>query len=168
MLSLVGWCAGLPLAQLAFPKNYTLLVLAVLGILALVFHMADRMLWYLPAAAICSLSAIAMGIWSQENLVRIALVGTANNPCAVCMQNGQAVILFRGGQSNVRAVTQYLAENADPEVTLVVDLRQDPSLLNFGEWPVSEIRDLEGYTQQTALTMWHWTCIMMAAEVLPS
>lgn len=151
MLSLVGWCAGLPLAQLALPKNYTLLVLAVLGILALVFHMADRMLWYLPAAAICSLSAIAMGIWSQENLVRIALVGTANNPCAVCMQNGQAVILFRGGQSNVRAVTQYLAENADPEVTLVVDLRQDPSLLNFGEWPVTEIRDLEGYTQQTAL-----------------
>lgn len=151
MLSVITWCAGLPLAQLALPKNYTLLVLAVLAVLALVFYMADRLLWYLPAAALCILSAVALGIWSQKDLVRIALVGTANNPCAVCVQNGQALILFRGGQSNVRAVSRYLAENADPNVTLVVDLRQDPTTLDFSGWPIIRMADLDKYTEQTAL-----------------
>lgn len=150
MLLLITWCAGLPLAQLHLPQQYTLLVLGVLAFLAVFFWIARQFVWYLPVAMLCTCAAIALGFWAQRDVVRIALVGAANNPCAVCTQNGRALILFRGGQSNLRAVSAYLAEQASPDVTLLVDLRQDPSLLDFGNWPVFSMdTSTEFYSQNT-------------------
>lgn len=145
MTAIIVWCASLPAARVDLPARYTLLVLAVLGALAVVFWRARKMLWYLPAACACTAAAVALGIWAQRDIVRIALVGAANNPCVVCTQNGQAAVLFRGGQSNLRAVDTYLAEHALPEVTMVVDLRQDPSELDFGLEPITAAEQTNFY-----------------------
>ena len=145
MTAIIVWCANLPAAHVDLPARYTLLVLAVLGALAVVFWRARKMLWYLPAAGICTAAAVALGVWAQRDVVRIALVGAANNPCVVCTQNGQAAVVFRGGQSNLRAVDTYLAEHALPEVTMIVDLRQDPSELDFGLEPIAVAEQADFY-----------------------
>lgn len=132
LLQVVTWCASLPLAHLYLPPRYTLLVLAVLGCLALVFRLARRMVWYLPASLVCTLAAVTLGVWAQRDVVTIALVGAANNPCAVCTQNGQTLVLFRGGESNLRAVREYLTGRGLPDIDLLVDLRQEPGTLSFG------------------------------------
>lgn len=151
MIALTAWCAGLPLAHVDLPRRYTLLVLAVLGALALLFWKRRRMLWYLPAAALCTALAVGLGVWAQRDVVRIALVGAANNPCAVCTQNGQAVVLFRGGQSNLRAVNTYLADHALPAVTLLVDLRQNPSDLDFPAEQMVRLEELPESGTRTVL-----------------
>jgi competence protein ComEC len=112
MLAIVNWCAALPQAYIDLPVRYTLLVFGMLGVLAWLFWRAKRLLWYLPAAVLCSVVAVVLGIAAQRDVVRIALVGAGNNPCLVCTQNDSAVILFRGGKSNLNAVEEYLAEQA--------------------------------------------------------
>ncbi len=127
----VEWCAELPGARLALPKVYTLFVLAVLGLLALLFWRAKRFGWYLPAAAVCTVLAVLMGYGMGHDVVRVAAVGTAGNACLVIEQNGRAAVLFRGGASNLRAVEDYLLNSGEPEQTLLVDLRQDPREMSF-------------------------------------
>ncbi len=95
------------------PQRYTLFVLAVLGALAVCFWHARRLRLYLPAAALCTVLAVGLGVWMQRDVVQINLVGASNNPCVVCVQNGQAVVFFRGGESNWSAVQNYLAGPAD-------------------------------------------------------
>lgn len=151
MLLLVTWCSGLPLAQLSLPRKYTLLVLGALALLAVFFWLTRQFLWYLPAAVLCGCTAMALGFWAQKDVVRIALVGAANNPCAVCIQNGTALILFRGGQSNLRAVSTYLAEQSSPDVSLLVDLRQNPSTLDFGDWTVLSMDTAQSFCIQKSL-----------------
>lgn len=133
LFAVVSWCASLPVARINLPARYTLLVLVILGVLALLFRLAGRMAWFLPAAMVCSVTAFALGIWAQRDVVTIALVGAANNPCTVCLQNGRALVLFRGGESNLRAVRQYLAQRGEEEIDLLVDLRQNPETLSGGE-----------------------------------
>ena len=58
----------------------------------------------LPAVAACAVLAVGMGLWMQRDVVQLALVGAANNPCVVCVQNGKTVVFFRGGESNLAAV----------------------------------------------------------------
>ena len=48
--------------------------------------------------------AVGMGVWMQRDVVQLTLVGSSGNPCVVCVQNGKAVVLFRGGESNLTAV----------------------------------------------------------------
>lgn len=151
MFLLVSWCAELPLAQLHLPRQYTLLVLGVLALLAVFFWMTRQFVRYLPAVILCTCTAIIFGFWAQKDVVRIALVGAANNPCAVCIQNGNALVLFRGGQSNLRAVSAYLAEQSSPDVSLLVDLRQKPSTLDFGNWPVLSMDTLADFYSQNTL-----------------
>lgn len=146
MIALTSWCAGLPLAHMDLPRRYTLLVLVVLAALAILFWKKRRMLLYLPAAAFCTALAVFLGIWARRDVVRIAMVGASNNPCAVCMQNGQALVLFRGGQSNLRAVDTYLTEHALPQVALLVDLRQEPSELAFSAAKTLRVEDLAEYS----------------------
>ena len=146
MIALTTWCAELPLAHIDLPRRYTLLVLAVLAVLALLFWKKRRMLLYLPAAAFCTALAVGLGMWAQRDVVRIAMVGAANNPCAVCTQNGRAIVLFRGGQSNLRAVNTYLSEHALPEVTLPVDLRQEPSDLAFSAGQTLRMEELPKFS----------------------
>lgn len=151
MLYVVNWCASLPLSRLDVPRQYTLLVLAVLAVLAYVYWRADRMLWYLPMAVLCVVLAGCLGIWAQRDVVRIAIVGAANNPCAICTQNGAALVLFRGGQSNLRAVETYLVEHASLDDAVVIDLRQQPSDLCFGEMAVIQAENLPRYTKRHLL-----------------
>lgn len=151
LLVIVNWCAGLPMAYIDLPRRYTLLVFAVLGILAFVFWKNRQMIWYLPAATVCGVFALVLGVRAERDVVRISMVGADNNPCVVCTQNGEALILFRGGQSNLNAVNSYLAERAQPDVVGFVDLRQSPSELNFDDFPVESIENMPAYSTQDIL-----------------
>lgn len=151
MLVIVNWCASLPMAYIDLPRRYTLLVFAVLGILAFVFWKNRQMIWYLPAATVCGVFALVLGVRAERDVVRISMVGADNNPCVVCTQNGEALILFRGGQSNLNAVNSYLAERAQPDVVGFVDLRQSPSELNFDDFPVESIENMPAYSTQEIL-----------------
>ena len=123
---IVFFCASLPGARLLLPARYTLFVLGVLAILAIVYYFAGSLRLYPPAALCCAALAVFMGVRMQRDIVTVALVGTAGNPCAVITQNGQAAVVFRGGAANRRAVKNYLARHGEPACTLAVDLRAAP------------------------------------------
>lgn len=123
---IVFFCASLPGARLLLPAHYTLFVLGVLAILAIVYYFAGSLRLYPPAALCCAALAVFMGVRMQRDVVTVALVGTAGNPCAVITQNGQASVVFRGGAANRRAVKNYLARHGEPACTLAVDLRAAP------------------------------------------
>ena len=123
---IVLFCASLPGARLLLPARYTLFVLGVLAVLALVYYFAGSLRLYPPAALCCAALAVFMGVRMQQGIVTVALVGTAGNPCAVITQDGQAVVVFRGGAANRRAVKNYLARHGEPACTLAVDLRAAP------------------------------------------
>lgn len=131
MDSLIGWCAELPVASVYLPRRYTLLVIAILAALAYLFWVRRRMVFYLPAGVFCLAVAVGLGAAGQRNVVRAVLVGTAGNACTVVTQNGQALVFFRGGASNLQAVEEYFAENGEPDWVATVDLRQDPTVLAF-------------------------------------
>ena len=131
LLWLVRCCAALPFASICLPQRYTLFALAVLGALAVRFWHARRLRLYLPAAALCTVLAVGLGVWMQRDVVQINLVGAANNPCVVCVQNGQAVVFFRGGESNWSAVQNYLTGRSRQEPALVVDLRATPTQMEL-------------------------------------
>lgn len=151
MIAIVTWCAGLPMARVDLPVRYTLLVLCVMAVLALFFWRLQKLVWYLPAAAICAVTAIVLGTWAQRDVVRVSMVGAVNNPSTVCIQNGRAIVLFRGGQSNWSAVQTYLEEHALPEITMLVDLRQNPSELDFGDVAVVKAEDCAAYSSEPVL-----------------
>lgn len=131
LLWLVERCAALPFASVCLPQRYTLFVLAVLGMLAAAYWHAKKLQACLPAVAACAVLAVGMGLWMQRDVVQLALVGAANNPCVVCVQNGKTVVFFRGGESNLAAVKNYLAGRSRGEPTLLVDLRAKPTELDF-------------------------------------
>lgn len=151
MLWLVERCAALPFASVYLPQRYTLLVLAVLGALAAAYWRAGRLRAYLPAAALCAAVAVAMGVWMQKDVVRLTLVGTANNPCVICVQNGRSVVFFRGGESNLAAVNEYLAGRSREAPALLVDLRAKPTALEFTAAEVVTMQELDDYAARTVL-----------------
>lgn len=106
---------------------------------------------YPIAALICTAAAVVMGIWMQRDVVEINLVGASNNPCVVCVQNGQAVVLFRGGESNLSAVERYLAGRSRQEPALLVDLRARPTALDFAAAEVVTMQAQPGFDTCTVL-----------------
>ena len=161
MYSIVQWCAALPTAHLALPEKYTLLVLAVLGLLAVLYWKLHRMVWYLPAALICCAAAVALGVVFGKDVVRIGVVGTAGNGCLVVTQNGRSAVLFRGGDSNLRAVEEYLEEAGDLPQTVLVDLRQNAREIEFEAARVVSMEDMEEgveilpFSDEVTLELWH-------------
>lgn len=161
MENIIQWCASLPMARLALPEKYTLFVLAVLGLLALLYWKMHRMVWYLPAALTCAALAIGLGIVFGKGVVRVALVGTAGNGCLVLTQNGQAAVFFRGGDSNLRAVEEYLADAGGLPQTILVDLRQSAREMTFEAEQVIEMDDMEEgvreipFSEDVTLELWH-------------
>ena len=151
LLWLVQTCAALPFASICLPQRYTLFVLAVLGALAVCFWHAGRLRLYLPAAALCTVLAVGLGFWMRRDVVQINLVGASNNPCVVCVQNGQAVVLFRGGESNWSAVQNYLAGRSRQEPALVVDLRAKPTQMEFSAAEVVTVQELANFTTRPVL-----------------
>lgn len=148
---LASWCAALPLAHLNLPRSYTLLVLTLLGALALAYYAAGKFRGYVPVAAFCAAVAIVLGVQMQKNVVTLALVGTAGNPSVVCTQNGQAVVLFRGGETNLRAVRSYLADHGAAEQVLTVDLRRSGTDLAFDTAAVLTVQTQDTYTTRQIL-----------------
>lgn len=148
MYKIVQWCASLPIARLALPETYALFVLAVLGLLAILFWKRRKMVWYLPAALVCASAAIALGLLFEKDVVRVGVVGTAGNGCVVVTQNGQAVVFFRGGDSNLRAVEEYLADAGGIPQMILVDLRQDPREMEFEADRVFSMDSLEEETEE--------------------
>ncbi|WP_455502229.1 ComEC/Rec2 family competence protein [Gemmiger sp.] len=151
MLAIVTRCAALPFASVYLPQRYTLFVLAVLGALAMLYWHAKKLRLYLPAAALCAAVAVGMGVWMQRDVVQINLVGSSNNPCVVCVQNGQAVVFFRGGESNLTAVNNYLAGRSREVPTLVVDLRAKPTQMDFTAAEVVTMKNEHDFTSRTVL-----------------
>ena len=151
LLWLVRCCAALPFASICLPQRYTLFALAVLGALAVCFWHARRLRLYLPAAALCTVLAVGLGVWMQRDVVQINLVGASNNPCVVCVQNGQAVVFFRGGESNWSAVQNYLAGRSRQEPALVVDLRAKPTQMEFSAAEVVTVQELADFTTRPVL-----------------
>ena len=151
LLWLVRCCAALPFASICLPQRYTLFALAVLGALAVCFWHARRLRLYLPAAALCTVLAVGLGVWMQRDVVQINLVGASNNPCVVCVQNGQAVVFFRGGESNRSAVQNYLAGRSRQEPALVVDLRARPTQMEFSAAEVVTVQELADFTTRPVL-----------------
>ena len=151
LLWLVRCCAALPFASICLPQRYTLFALAVLGALAVCFWHARRLRLYLPAAALCTVLAVGLGVWMQRDVVQINLVGASNNPCVVCVQNGQAVVFFRGGESNWNAVQNYLAGRSRQEPALVVDLRAKPTQMEFSAAEIVTVQELAYFTTHPVL-----------------
>lgn len=149
--ALASWCAALPLARLYLPREYTLLVLVLLGILALVYYAAGRFRWFLPAGVVCAAVAIVLGVQMQKGVVTMALVGTAGNPAVVCVQDGQAVVLFRGGETNLRAVRSYLADHGAAEQVLTVDLRRSGTEITFDTEEICTAQTTGAYTTRPIL-----------------
>ena len=149
--ALASWCAALPLARLYLPREYTLLVLVLLGILALVYYAAGRFRWFLPAGVVCAAVAIVLGVQMQKGVVTMALVGTAGNPAVVCVQDGQAVVLFRGGETNLRAVRSYLADHGAAEQVLTVDLRRSGTEITFDTEDICTAQTTGAYTTRPIL-----------------
>ena len=127
------------------------LALAVLGALAVCFWHARRLRLYLPAAALCTVLAVGLGVWMQRDVVQINLVGASNNPCVVCVQNGQAVVFFRGGESNWSAVQNYLAGRSRQEPALVVDLRAKPTQMELSAAEIVTVQELADFTTRPVL-----------------
>lgn len=149
--ALASWCAALPLARLYLPREYTLLVLALLGALALIYYAAGKFRWFLPAGAVCAAAAIVLGVQLQKGVVTMALVGTAGNPAVVCVQDGKAVVLFRGGEANLRAIRSYLADHGAAEQVLTVDLRRSASDLDFDTAEVWTAQEMDAYSTHAIL-----------------
>lgn len=151
LLWLVERCAALPFASVCLPQRYTLFVLAVLGILAAAYWHAKKLRACRPAVAVCAVLAVGMGLWMQRDVVQLALVGAANNPCVVCVQNGKTVVFFRGGESNLAAVKNYLAGRSRGEPALLVDLRAKPTELDFAAAEVVTMQEQPDFATRPVL-----------------
>lgn len=127
LYALVRLCAALPMAHLDLPRNYTLWVFFLLGLLGVLFWKCRCLKVYLPVSVGTLALAVFLGMRMERGVIRVALVGNSGNPCSVITQDGRAAVLFRGGAANWNAVKEYLWQHADPQVQVLVDLRQNPS-----------------------------------------
>lgn len=99
----------------------------------------------------CAAVAIVLGVQMQKGVVTMALVGTAGNPAVVCVQDGQAVVLFRGGEANLRAVRSYLADHGAAEQVLTVDLRRSGTEITFDTEKICTAQTTGAYTTRPIL-----------------
>ena len=121
------WVAGWPGAQLWFDTAYAAvvcLVLLVLGWLAYQWKIRFRVA--LPALLLTAAAAITVGNALTKDLVRVELVGSAKAPAVILTQRETAVVLFRGGADNQRAVENQLARRGIRQAAVRIDLRMNP------------------------------------------
>lgn len=129
-----GWAemvAAWPGAELAFDTGYAALVsLGLMGLCWLAFRWRVRARVWLPALALAAAVGVGAGVWLSRDVVQVELVGGARTPSVVLAQNGQTVVLYRGGSSGRSAVERWLARHGQEQAVLLVDLRMDPSRTN--------------------------------------
>ena len=127
-----GWArmvSGWQGAQLWFDTAYAALVwLILLGLCALALRSRVRLRVALPALVLVAAVAAGTGSALNRDVVRVELAGGANTPAAVFTQNGEAVVLFRGGEATQEAVEEVLARRGVRRIALLVDLRMQPEV----------------------------------------
>lgn len=122
----------LPFAALALHRSYALFVWACLFVLGLWAWRAGCFGRFWLAVPGIVLAASLCGMALSRDVVELALVGSGYNPCAVVIQNGQALVLFRGGSANARAVSRYLERRGIGMPALLADLRAEPGAQPLG------------------------------------
>ncbi len=127
LVALARKAAVLPFAVLPLPRAYTLFVLSLLTAIVLLCLRFGLARWLGALLPVTVSAAVLFGLWLGRDVVSIRLTGAANNACAVVSQNGEALVLFRGGAANWNRVRQQLAQLGIDRPELVVDLRQNPS-----------------------------------------
>ena len=129
-----GWAemvAAWPGAELAFDTHYAALVsLGLMGLCWLAFRWRVRARVWLPALVLAAGVGIAAGVMFSRDVVQVELTGGVRTPSVVLAQNGQTVVLYRGGSSGRSAVERWLARHGLEQADLLVDLRMEPSRAN--------------------------------------
>ena len=143
LIALAKKAAALPFAVLPLPRAYTLFVLAFLAVLILLCVRLGRAGWLKVLLPVTLCTAGLFAALLGRDVVTIELAGASNNSCAVIRQNGQAVVLFRGGAANWNRVREQLAQQGIDRPDLVLDLRQEPSSgIPFDAEQVIRLEDL--------------------------
>ena len=121
------WVAGWPGAQLWFDTAYAAVVCLVLLVLGwLAYRWKIRFRVALPALLLTAAVAITVGNALTRDLVRVELVGSAKAPAVILTQRETAVVLFRGGADNQRAVENQLVRRGIRQAAVRIDLRMNP------------------------------------------
>lgn len=131
--AIVFHMASLPAAKLVLPTGFTVFAVLVCGAALWYAWRLHRLRWALPV--ICAGLALSTALFSalSTDVVTIHLLGSTSSPCAVIVAERQALVLFRGGESNRQQVQNWLNAQGIGEAELWVDLRQDPGELNVQE-----------------------------------
>lgn len=128
--AIVFYMASLPAAKLVLPKAFTVFAVLVCGAALWYAWRLHRLRWAVPV--LCAglvLSSNLYGALTQD-VVTIRLLGSTSSPCAVIVSEQQAMVLFRGGESNRQQVQDWLDVQGIGTAELWVDLRQNPGELN--------------------------------------
>ena len=126
-----GWARMVsvwPGAQIRFESEYAGYV--CLALLAVGGFAAWKQVRPWAAAPVLGLVLLAATFsWGALDAVtlRAALFGSEQAPAAVLVQNGFAVLLYRGDEESLYQIQQYLDRRGEAVRLLVVDLRQDPA-----------------------------------------
>ncbi len=125
--AVAAFCAGLPLARLPLPRDYSLIVLAASACAVLcAWRLGFRRFAWLTA-----LPLVALGVvWAlvlEQGTVELAVLGSAASPCVAAVQDGHALVVFRGGETNAGQAQEYLQSKGIDKAEWVIDLRTDAS-----------------------------------------
>lgn len=125
LAGIARFCADLPFSQLALPREYAIFVWLILVLFGLLLWKNHKMRWmWLAAPCFVLAAACCTGVLAR-NVVYITLAGSRMTPCMIVAQNDRAVVLYQGRSSNAQAVEETLERMGEPELSLLVDFRQD-------------------------------------------
>lgn len=120
------WLSTKPGASIYFGTAYAALVCLLLcGLGVLAFRWRVRLRVAVSGILLAAAVSIGLGNALSRDVVHIDLVGSAQAPAVVVVQNDRAVVLFRGGSAAQRAVENQLARRGVRTVELVADLRMN-------------------------------------------
>ena len=117
-----------PGAQMAFDSRYAAAVsLILMGLCYLAYQGRVRARFWVPALVLAAAVGIGGAVVLSRDVVQVALVGSTQTPSVILTQNGQTVVLYRGGSSGRTAVEGWLESHGLSQPCLLVDLRSEPS-----------------------------------------
>lgn len=128
--AIVFYMASLSAARLVLPAGFTVFAVLVCGAALWYAWWLHRLRWALPALFTSLVLSAVLFVTLSQNVVTIHVLGSTSSPCAVVLAERQALVLFRGGESNRQQVQDWLDVQAIDRVELWVDLRQDPGELD--------------------------------------
>lgn len=147
--AVAAFCAGLPLARLPLPREYSLIVLAALTCVVLcAWRLGFRRLAWLTVLPLVALGVI-WAVVLEQGTVELAVLGTAASPCVAAVQDGQALVVFRGGETNAGQVQEYLQSKGIDRAQWMIDLRTDASSAAPGALHALSVEDLAVNEAQT-------------------